>query len=67
LAGAEGVEGFSDFRIPGSETGGGKESCIDLTGFSGGKEGTGGRGAELPEESERFGWSGGIGNEKRRD
>jgi len=64
LAGTKGVEGFSDFWIPGSQTGDCKEGSIDLTGFSGGKEGTGGRGAELPEESEGFGRSGGIGNEK---
>ena len=67
MAGAEGVEGFSDFRILGSQTGGGKEGGIDLTGFSGSKEGTGRGGAEFAEKGKRFGRSGGIGNEKRWD
>ena len=65
LAGAEAIEGATDFRIPGGEAGGSEKGGIDLTGFASGKEGTGGFAAKLPEKSQGAGGGGRVRNEER--
>ena len=67
LAGAETVEGATDFWVGGGEASGGEEGGIDLACFSGGEEGAWGRGSKFTQEREITGRGGGSGNEEGRD
>jgi hypothetical protein len=50
LAGAEKMEGATDFGVGGGEAGGGEEGGIDLACFSSGEEGAKGGGSEFTQE-----------------
>jgi len=67
LAGAEKVEGATDFGVGGGEAGGGEEGGINLACFSGGKEGAWGRGSEFSQKREVAGGGSGSGNDEWRD
>ncbi len=67
LAGAEAVQGAPDFGITSGETGGGKKSGVDLTGFASGKEGAGGGGAQFAQEGKGAGGGGRLRHEQGRD
>ena len=64
LAGAEKVEGPTDFGVGGSEASGGEEGGVDLAGFAGGEKGAGGGGGESAEEGEAAGGGRGGGDEE---
>ena len=67
LAGAEKVEGATDFWVSGGEAGGSEEGGIDLACFSGREEGAWGGGSKFTQEREIAGGGGGSGNEEWRD
>ena len=64
LAGAEKVEGATDFWVSGGEAGGGKEGGVDLACFTSGKEGAGRGGTELAQKGESTGGGSGGGNKE---
>ena len=67
LAGAEKMEGATDFGVGGGKAGSSEECGIDLACFSCGEEGAWGRGSKFTQEREIAGWGGGSGNEEWRD
>ena len=67
LAGAETVEGATDFGVGGGKAGSGEEGGIDLACFSSGKEGAWGGGSKFTQKREITGGGGGSGNEEGRD
>ena len=67
LAGAEAVEGSTDFGVTWGEASGDEEGGVGGAGRAGGEEWTWGGGSELAEEGEGFFWGGGVGDEEGRD
>ena len=67
LAGAEKMEGATDFWVSGGEAGGGEEGGFDLACFSGREEGAWGRGSKFTKEREIAGGGGGSGDKEWRD
>jgi len=65
LADAEAVESPAGFGVTVGEAGSGEQGGVDLPGFTGGEEGTGGGSAEFAKEGERTGRGGGVRNEER--
>ena len=67
LAGAEKMEGATDFGVGGGKAGSSEECGIDLACFSSGKEGAWGGGSKFTQKREITGGGGGSGNEEGRD
>ena len=67
LAGAEKMEGATDFGVGGGKAGSSEECGIDLACFSSGKEGAWGGGSKFTQEGEIEGGGDGGGNEEGRD
>ena len=67
LAGAEAVEGATDFGVAWGEASGDEKGGVGGAGGAGGKEWAWGGGTELAEEGEVFFWGGGVGDEEGRE
>ena len=67
LAGAEAMEGATDFGVAWGEASGDEEGGVGGAGGAGGKEWAWGGGTELAEEGEGFFWGGGVGDEEGRE
>jgi len=67
LAGAEAVEGSTDFGVAWGEASGDEEGGVGGAGGAGGEEWAWGGGSELAEEGEGFFLGGGVGDEERRE
>lgn len=67
MAGAEAVEGATDFGVAWGEASGDEKGGVGGAGGAGGKEWAWGGGTELAEEGEVFFWGGGVGDEEGRE